>query len=193
MIKTERVAELLNDIGRSLDAPAQAAYVLAENRKEILGIVKDLEIKLSLIGEMTSQVQSKPRYPMVSADLNETVDKLLQAFPGGHVSVSGQFIAYKNQYGFSLSTCESLLDVKCKTLEWLSRNACDSEIYREGINTFLGTNFSADEMEKIYTYLGNGINHNKTIAFIVSGYDFSILGKSIENESIESEEMEELE
>lgn len=30
-------------------------------------------------------------------------------------------------------------------------------------------------MEKIYTYLGNACNHKKTLKFIESGYDMSIL------------------
>lgn len=46
---------------------------------------------------------------------------------------------------------------------------------RNGINSFLDTDFSEDEMMEIYTYLGNACNHRKTIKFIKSGYDFKVL------------------
>jgi hypothetical protein len=35
-----------------------------------------------------------------------------------------------------------------------------------GINQFLGTSFTHDDMELIYTYLGNAIKHDKTVEFI---------------------------
>lgn len=44
-----------------------------------------------------------------------------------------------------------------------------------GINAFLDTDFSEDEMRTIYQHLGNAINHEKTILFIESGYDFRTL------------------
>ena len=44
-----------------------------------------------------------------------------------------------------------------------------------GINQFLGTDFTEKDMEQIYTYLGNRCNHAKTLKFITSGYDMSVL------------------
>lgn len=44
-----------------------------------------------------------------------------------------------------------------------------------GINTFLGTSFTQEQMEDIYTYLGNRCNHQKTLRFIDSGYDMAVL------------------
>ena len=35
-----------------------------------------------------------------------------------------------------------------------------------GVNAFLGTDFSEEDMELIYTYMGSGIKHGLTIAFI---------------------------
>lgn len=32
-------------------------------------------------------------------------------------------------------------------------------------------------MEIIYTYLGNGVNRQKTLAFIYSGYNLAVLGE----------------
>ena len=44
----------------------------------------------------------------------------------------------------------------------------------DGINMFLHTNFSFDDMETIYTYLGNACNHERTLKFVRSGYDMAI-------------------
>lgn len=38
-----------------------------------------------------------------------------------------------------------------------------------GMNQFLKTNFTAEDMEKIYIHLGNGINHDLAGMFVDSG------------------------
>ena len=115
--------------------------------------------------------------------------KLLHSFHGSYINYNLEFIAHEeaNEY-FRLEDCETELDVKCKVLEWLSRGAyktCpfNSNIKNErfhnfmlnGINDFLGTDFTEDDIEIIYTYLGNRCNHERTIKFINSGYDMSVL------------------
>ena len=115
--------------------------------------------------------------------------RLLADFDGSFFNERDEFIAhrYSNTY-FIFANCETELDVKCKVLEWLSRSAHKGIPYRQewrnkkfrkfmldGINMFLHTDFSFDDMEIIYTYLGNACNHNKTIKFIESGYDMQIL------------------
>lgn len=115
--------------------------------------------------------------------------KLLAAFPKSFINTNLEFIAHKeaNEY-FRLEDCENEFDVKCKVLEWLSRGAyktCpfNSNIKNErfhnfmlnGINDFLGTDFTESDIEEIYTYLGNRCNHKKTVRFIESNYDMSVL------------------
>ena len=115
--------------------------------------------------------------------------KLAHSFYGSYINYNLEFIAHEeaNEY-FRLEDCETELDVKCKVLEWLSRGAyktCpfNSNIKNErfhnfmlnGINDFLGTDFTEDDIEIIYTYLGNRCNHERTIKFINSGYDMSFL------------------
>lgn len=115
--------------------------------------------------------------------------KLSIAFPRSFINTSLEFIAHKeaNEW-FRLEDCECEFDVKCKVLEWLSRGAFKTEPFYHhsknekfhefmlnGINKFLDTNFSYDDMEIIYTYLGNRCNHTKTERFIESGYDMSVL------------------
>ena len=114
--------------------------------------------------------------------------KLARAFPNSFINTALEFIAHKetNEY-FRLEDCENEFDVKCKVLEWLSRGAyktCpfNSNIKNKkfhnfmlnGVNDFLVTDFTKDDMEIIYTYLGNRCNHERTVEFINSGYDMSI-------------------
>ena len=110
----------------------------------------------------------------------EIQSQLMRAFPQSFINYEGEVILhrYANEY-FILRNCETELDVKCKVLEWCSRGACKSEPYRSkaknkefhefmlnGINKYLGTDFTTEDMEVIYTYLGNAIKHQKTIEFI---------------------------
>lgn len=44
-----------------------------------------------------------------------------------------------------------------------------------GINAFLDTKFTESDMAKIYCALGNAINHEKTVRFVESDYDFEVL------------------
>ncbi len=112
----------------------------------------------------------------------EIRQRLAVAFPLLFVSRQNELIINpkRNTY-FRLDGVESERDLKAKILEWLSREAAKS-IYRwsqlyhlNGINSFLGTDFSQEEMYEIYTSLGNGVDHAKTLRFIDSGYDLSIL------------------
>ena len=118
--------------------------------------------------------------------------KLAHAFQGGYINYNLEFIAHEkaNEY-FRLEDCETELDVKCKVLEWLSRGAhktCPftSNLKNErfhnfmlnGINDFLGTDFTEEDIELIYDRLGNRVNHTLTVAFINSGYDMTVLERS---------------
>lgn len=120
---------------------------------------------------------------------SEVTLKLVRSFPESFINGRLEFIANEmaNQY-FRLEDCECEFEVKCKVLEWFSRaafktepfyNHCRSKEFHEfmlnGINKFLDTNFSSEDMEEIYTYLGNSCNRPKTEKFIESGYDMSIL------------------
>lgn len=120
---------------------------------------------------------------------NATRLRLLADFENSFFNERDEFIAhrYSNTY-FIFSNCESEEDVNCKVLEWLSRSAHKGIPYSQewrnkkfrkfmldGINMFLHTDFTFDDMEIIYTYLGNACNHNKTLEFVRSGYDMSVL------------------
>lgn len=123
----------------------------------------------------------------------QILKKLFWAFPNGFINHNLEFIAHNhhrvNSY-FRLEDCETEEDVAAKVLEWLSREAYKSqhfnsdrrnrqvhEYHLEGINAFCGTLFDEDDIEEIYTYLGNSVNHQKTLEFIRSGYDLAVLTK----------------
>ncbi len=127
-------------------------------------------------------------------DKFDIVMKLFKCFPGSTINSLGEFIAEKsaNEY-FNLEKCKDELEVKCEVLEWLSRGACKSTPFqsewrnkkyhnfmRSGINEFLGTNFSEDDMYEIYTYIGNQVNRKLTLEFIINDYDLSLLRRKKE-------------
>jgi hypothetical protein len=70
-------------------------------------------------------------------------------------------------------------------LAWLSRPSCKgvSDYWQKRIrgivNEFLGTEFTHDEMEEIYTRLGNDCNRELSIVFIDSNYDLSLLKTAV--------------
>ena len=119
-------------------------------------------------------------------DNREVRNRLCSSFPKCFVNSNFEFIAHpkRNSY-FILDGVETELELKAKVIEWLSREATKGgtkstmKYHLDGINQFLGTNFSRDDMDKIYSHLGNAVNHDKTIRFIESGYDMAVLGLEV--------------
>lgn len=126
--------------------------------------------------------------------MKEVRDKLLRCFPGSFISERDEFIAHprSNQY-FILRDCKIPADVNAKVLEWLSRAAFKSQPYSQewrnrrlhetmlvGINAFLSTNFSDRDMELIYTYMGNTVNHRLTLDFLDHDMDIEWLRKHVD-------------
>lgn len=120
---------------------------------------------------------------------DECIKLLLKCFPKSFINNQYEFIGdIKTNSYFMLENCNNELDIKCKVLEWFSRAAFKTEPFdsqfkneehqdniRRYINKFLGTNFSREEMEEIYTRLGNAVHHDLTIKFVKSNYDLELL------------------
>lgn len=121
----------------------------------------------------------------------QVLNDLFVAFPDAIMNRNLEFVADPhrrvNSY-FRLDDCITRMDARCKVLEYLSREAYKSQHFNvnwrneqvhdyhlKGINAFCGTNFTKEDIGIIYTYLGNGINRQKTLSFIYSGYNLSIL------------------
>ena len=115
-----------------------------------------------------------------AADMEEAHAKLLECFPGSYINVRDEVIAHPrtNQY-FLLNNCQTVEDIEAKVLEWLSRPAFKTQPYSQewrnrrfhelmlaGVNSFLDTDFSEEDMELIYTYMGCGIKHSLMLDFI---------------------------
>lgn len=89
----------------------------------------------------------------------------------------------RNNIYFRLVDVDTELVLKCKVIAWLSRPSCKGvsdywqKRIRAAFNEYLGTDFTFEEMEQIYTYLGNDCNRNLTIQFIESNYDMTLLGR----------------
>ena len=111
---------------------------------------------------------------------------LLQSFPHSFFNPENEFIVHKysNLY-ISLEDCLTRINIQCKVLEWLSGPTCKGEPYQQkwrnqkfreylmsGINEFLNTEFTKSDIEKINTTLGNAIDHQRTVRFVESGFDF---------------------
>lgn len=121
----------------------------------------------------------------------KVLNDLFAAFPDAILNRHLEFVADPHRRVssyFRLDNCETREDVVAKLLEWLSRDAYKSEHFHverrnaqvhkyhlDGINQFCGTSFTPDDMKLIYSFLGNRANHQKTIAFIRSGYDMEVL------------------
>lgn len=122
-------------------------------------------------------------------DNYETGLKLMRCFPHSFINQYGEFIAHaKSNTYLIFGNCGSELDLNCKVLEWFSRAAYKTAPYRtdkandkfhrfmlDGVNAFLGTEFTFDDMELIYIYLGNAVHHELTVKFVESGYDMEVL------------------
>lgn len=121
--------------------------------------------------------------------IDSVVFDLMKSFNGSFINEYGEFIAHDkaNAY-FNLSKCEDDLQVKCKVIEWFSRPSYKTAPFRtdkknqefnsfmlNGVNKFLGTNFTESDMEIIYTKLGNEANRDLTLRFIIGKYDMNVL------------------
>jgi len=122
--------------------------------------------------------------------INEEVLKIMLAFPSGAIINSNLDLILhpKSNLSFSLKDVKTKEDLICKLIEWCSR-ACFKSLPFESerrnkqyhceilgsVNFYLKTNFTQDDMELIYTYLGNGINHRLTKKFVRSGFNLDVL------------------
>lgn len=124
-------------------------------------------------------------------DKFEIAKELMRCFPNSFVNRNGEFIAHReaNEY-FILDNCQTEEDVKYKVLAWLSRGAhktmpFGSERKNEkfhsfmlsGINKFLGTEFTTEDIGEIYTNFGCGCNAERCREFIRSGYDMGVIDR----------------
>lgn len=120
--------------------------------------------------------------------INE-IFEVMKCFPSSYINPFGEVIlSVKGNVYFTATNCETKEDVICKLLEWCSRPMAKGEVYASvkrnnlwkedlicGLNYYLKTNFTQEDLYWIYDKLGNRVNHDLTLKFIESGYDLSLL------------------
>jgi hypothetical protein len=117
--------------------------------------------------------------------LKTIINHALYIFPKSFINHSNEIILEpRNNVYFRLDDVHSELDFKCKMFAWVSRpiakslNKYWSPRVLNSFNRLLGTNFSKDDMYKIYDRLGNDVNRKLTIRFIESNYNLTLLERN---------------
>lgn len=121
----------------------------------------------------------------------EITQRLLECFPKSFVNRNGEFIAHKKSNTYMrLDNKENWLDVAVGVVEWFSRAAFKTEPYNSdaknahfhrfmlaGINRFLMPTrpLTHEDIELVYTYLGNGAHHSLAVQFVESDCDMELL------------------
>lgn len=122
-------------------------------------------------------------------DLTNYISKIMNIFYGSFINHNKELILIpKTNLYFYLGDVNTVDEVKYKLLEWCSRSCFKARPYRYAkknkeyqdnvlrkVNECLDTEFTREQMELIYTKLGNCIRHELTIKFVSSGYDMKLL------------------
>lgn len=113
--------------------------------------------------------------------------KIQRAFPKAYVTMSFELILVPrtNTY-INLNHCSTPDEFKAKIIENCSRLASKGyskplrKEHLDGINKLLDANFTQEDMEYIYTYLGNGIKHELCMKLVQSGYDLGVIDEGLQ-------------
>ena len=123
----------------------------------------------------------------------ESVQKALKWLKGSFINHNNEIILIPKFNVYTLlDDVNTDEDFKVKLCEYFSRDCCCALRYSqnkrlerywkdntEAFNVICGTDFSVDQMEYIYTYLGNGIKHDLAKKFVKSGFDLSVIEKAL--------------
>lgn len=129
---------------------------------------------------------------MMNDEIKDFLTSIISAFPHSFIKyyIYGGFeisLDEQNMLYFSLDEIGSDLELKRRFISVVSRcyktqpyttskrNIEWQQKHMVAFNKVLGTNFTEDDFEYIYTYLGNGCNKPIAIKFIESGYDLNVL------------------
>lgn len=121
------------------------------------------------------------------------VFEVMKQFPGSFINCDNEIILIpKTNLYVGLYNVNTPTDLKCKLLEWCSRDCTYALRYSQEwrnrryqddvlsrINKCLETNFTREEMKLVYERLGNRCNHKLTERFVNSGYDMKLLERKI--------------
>ncbi len=124
----------------------------------------------------------------------ESIRVALQIFPKSFINHNNEIILIPKFNVYTLlNDVETDEDFKVKLCEWLSRDCCCALRYSKqkrlerywqdntnAFNQICGTNFTVEQMNYIYTYLGNGIKHELTKEFVKRGFNLAVIEKYLQ-------------
>lgn len=130
----------------------------------------------------------------MNKDTKDKVQTLMRLFQNSFINSSNELILVpKFNLYFRLEDVENEVDLKAKAIAWLSRYACNGNLYRQqwlnvklekyirdNLNTFLGIKLNSIQWRYIYIIFGNMIRKNELDGWIKSGCDFAIFEQSKE-------------
>lgn len=123
----------------------------------------------------------------------ESVQRALKHLNSSFINHKNEIILIQKFNVYTLlDDVETDDDFKVKLCEWFSRDCCCALRYSqnkrleryyqkntEAFNFICGTNFTTEQMEHIYTKLGNGIKHELAKKFVKSGFDLSVISDNL--------------
>ena len=118
----------------------------------------------------------------MKTELKLCINKLLFAFNKAFINNSNELIIEpKNNIYFRMDDVENKLDFDCKVIAWLSRPSIKGvstywqQKIRKGFNYYFDKKLTKEQIDLIYTRLGNDINRKLCIKFIESDFDLKLL------------------
>lgn len=123
----------------------------------------------------------------------DSVQKALKWLKGSYINHNNEIILIPKFNVYTLlDDVNTDDDFKVKLCEYFSRDCCCAMRYSqkkrlerywkentEAFNYICGTDFSVDQMEYIYTFLGNGIKHDLAKKFVKRGFDLSVIDRFV--------------
>lgn len=118
----------------------------------------------------------------MNKEIQDCILKFQQFFPKSFIYKDNELIVEpKNNIYFRIDNISTEFEFRCKVVSWVSRPTIKGVSdwhqvrIRNSFNKFLGTEFTIEELTKIYTYVGCDCNKKKLLKFVKSGYDLSLL------------------
>ncbi len=179
--------EKLKDIKFNQKISNHFEYLYLENG--FYAVRNNITNELKIVEDRNPSAAVEQAFP--AEFIHEELKRLLECFYQSTITRHFEFIAYDKKCKdawIGLYNIKKAKDFKIRVLSALSRGAYKTNFYHNekkseevrlyikgGINMFLGTNFSKEDMEMIYTHLGNKASHNPELIekFIDSGYDMN--------------------
>lgn len=120
---------------------------------------------------------------------DDLLQKVMNAFKGSFINSNLELILIQKTNSFvNLKLCNDDIDLKARILSSVSRDCFKTSPYNrsksniqfhcinlQSLNECLTTKFTKDEIDEIYTKIGNGCNRKLAYEFVKNNYDMRLL------------------